>query len=61
VSGRGAAAGVYHSFGFIGSSLGGIAAGALIHVSPSLPEFLGVLLLLLWYWLGLPIPPDSNS
>jgi hypothetical protein len=52
---------VYNSFAFIGSSLGGIVAGALIHVSPSLPEFLGVLLLLIWYWLGLPIPPESSS
>jgi predicted MFS family arabinose efflux permease len=61
MNGRGAAAGVYNSFGFIGSSLGGIVAGASIHVSPSLPEFLGVLLLLLWYWLGLPVQPESNS
>jgi Na+/melibiose symporter-like transporter len=60
-NGRGVASGVYNSFGFIGSSLGGILAGALIHISPSLPEFLGVLLLVLWYWLGLPIPPESNS
>jgi MFS family permease len=59
--GRGTASGVYNSFSFVGSSLGGIVAGALIHVSPSLPEFLGVLLLLLWYGLGLPIPPDSNT
>jgi len=35
--------------------------GALIHLSPSLPEFVGVALLVLWYFLGLPIPPDSNS
>jgi hypothetical protein len=55
------ASGVYNSFGFAGSSLGGILGGALIHLSPSLPEFLGVVLLVLWFWLGLPIPPDSNS
>jgi MFS family permease len=60
-SGRGMASGVYNSFGFIGSSLGGILGGALIHISPALPEFLGVVLLVLWFWLGLPIPPDSNS
>jgi MFS family permease len=59
--GRGMASGVYNSFGFAGSSLGGILGGALIHLSPSLPEFLGVVLLVLWFWLGLPIPPDSNS
>ena len=61
VNRRGVASGVYSSFGFFGSSLGGMLAGALIHISPSLPEFFGVVLLLLWYWLGLPIPPESNS
>ncbi len=60
-AGRGTASGVYSSFGFIGSSLGGMLGGALIHLSPSLPEFVGVALLVLWYFLGLPIPPDSNS
>jgi MFS family permease len=60
-SGRGIASGVYNSCGFIGSSLGGILGGALIHVSPSLPELLGVVLLVLWFWFGLPVPPESNS
>jgi MFS family permease len=60
-SGRGSASGVYNSCGFIGSSLGGILGGALIHVSPSLPELVGVVLLVLWFWLGLPAQPDSNS
>lgn len=60
-SGRGIASGVYSSCGFIGSSLGGMLGGALIHVSPSLPELVGVLLLVLWFWLGLPIPPESNT
>ena len=60
-SGRGMASGVYNSFGFIGSSLGGILGGALIHISPALPEFIGVVLLVLWFWLGLPIAPESNS
>jgi hypothetical protein len=60
-AGRGTATGVYNSFGFMGSSLGGILGGALIHISPSLPEFVGVALLMLWFWLGLPIPPDPNS
>ena len=59
--GRGAASGVYNSFSFIGSSLGGILGGALIQVSPSLPEFLGVAILVTWYFVGLPIPPESNS
>jgi len=60
-AGRGAASGVYNFFGFIGSSLGGMLGGALIQVSPSLPEFLGVAILIAWYFLGLPIPPESNS
>lgn len=59
--GRGTASGVYHSCGFIGSSLGGILGGALIHISPALPEFLGVVLLMFWYWFGLPIAPEANS
>jgi hypothetical protein len=35
--------------------------GALIHISPSLPEFLGVVILFAWYFLGLPTPPEGNS
>jgi hypothetical protein len=52
---------VYTFFGFVGSSLGGMLAGALVHISPSLPEFLGVILLVLWYFLGLPVAPESGS
>jgi MFS family permease len=60
-AGRGTASGVYNSFGFIGSSLGGILGGALIHISPSLPELAGVALLIAWYFLGLPVVPEANS
>jgi len=35
--------------------------GALIHVSPSLPELLGVVLLVAWFFVGLPFPPESSS
>jgi MFS family permease len=59
--GRGTATGVYNFFGFIGSSLGGMLGGALIHISPSLPELLGVSILVLWYFLGLPHPPETAS
>lgn len=55
--GRGTASGLYTSFGFIGSSLGGMLGGGLLHLSPSLPEFVGVLLLVIWYFLGLPTRP----
>ncbi len=58
--GRGTASGVYNSFGFIGSSLGGMLGGALIHISPALPELLGVGVLIAWFFLGLPVPPKSD-
>jgi MFS family permease len=60
-AGRGTATGIYTFFGFIGSSLGGMLGGGLLHISPSLPEFVGVLLLVSWYFLGLPTRPDSIS
>ena len=60
-AGRGTATGVYSFFGFIGSSLGGMLGGVLIHISPSLPEFLGVMLLVLWYFSGLPTAPEAAS
>ena len=59
--GRGSATGAYNFFGFIGASIGGMLAGALIHLSPALPELAGVLLLVAWYILGLPHPPESPS
>jgi MFS-type transporter involved in bile tolerance (Atg22 family) len=59
--GRGTATGVYNLFGFIGSSLGGMLGGALISISPSLPEYFGVALLLLWYFLGLPVAAETHS
>jgi MFS family permease len=60
-AGRGMASGIYNFFGFIGSSLGGMLGGALTHISPSLPELLGVALLVGWFFVGLPIPPESSS
>ena len=60
-AGRGTATGVYSFFGFIGSSLGGMLGGVLIHISPSLPELLGVMLLVLWYFSGLPTAPEAAS
>jgi MFS family permease len=60
-AGRGMASGIYNFFGFIGSSLGGMLAGALTHISPSLPELVGVALLVSWFFVGLPIPPESSS
>ena len=57
-AGRGTASGIYNFFGFIGSSLGGMLGGALIHVSPSLPELLGVVLLVAWG--GVELDPFST-
>jgi MFS family permease len=61
LGGRGTATGVYTFFGFVGSSLGGMLGGGLLHLSPSLPEFVGVSLLFVWYFLGLPSRPDPVS
>lgn len=60
-AGRGTASGVYNSFGFIGSSLGGMLGGMLIHIWPALPELLGVAVLLGWFFLGLPVAPERES
>jgi MFS family permease len=60
-AGRGTATGVYTFFGFIGSSLGGMLGGVLIHIYPSLPEFLGVMLVVLWYFSGLPTAPENAA
>jgi MFS family permease len=60
-SGRGSASGIYTFAGFAGSSLGGILGGALREVSPALPEFLGVLVLVLWLFLGLPAAPENQG
>ena len=60
-AGRGTASGVYNSCGFIGSSLGGMLGGALIHISPALPEMIGVGVLISWFFLGLPVPFKSDT
>ncbi len=58
--GRGSASGIYTFAGFAGSSVGGILGGSLMQISPSLPELLGVSILLVWFFLGLPSPPDDK-
>lgn len=57
--GRGAATGFYNFAGFLGASLGGILAGALSHVDRSLPEAVGLVLLVIWALIGLPNTPDA--
>lgn len=61
IGGRGTATSLYALFGFVGSSLGGIMAGALSHIEPSLPGGVGVTLLLLWLAAGLPNAPESAA
>jgi MFS family permease len=58
--GRGSASGIYTFAGFAGSSVGGILGGALMQISPSLPEFFGVVFLMLWFFLGLPALPENQ-
>jgi MFS family permease len=60
-TGRGSASGIYTFAGFAGSSVGGILGGVLMQISPSLPECLGVATLLLWFFLGLPSPPENTA
>jgi len=57
---RGAATGVYNLAGFLGSSLGGILTGVLYHSSRVFPLIFGLILLILWVFIGLPKPPDSD-
>jgi MFS family permease len=59
--GRGSASGIYTFAGFAGSSVGGILGGALMQISPSLPEFFGVVFLMLWFFLGLPALPENQA
>lgn len=59
--GRGTATGFYNSSGFLGASLGGMLGGSLIQLSPSLPELVGLSLLIVWFFIGLPNPPETLS
>jgi MFS family permease len=61
IGGRGTATSLYALFGFVGSSLGGIMAGTLSHVEPSLPKLVGVTLLLVWLTAGLPNAPEPGA
>ncbi|MEE9144154.1 MAG: MFS transporter [Candidatus Binatia bacterium] len=58
---RGSATGFYGFTGFLGSSLGGMLAGILSNIGLSFPVALGLSLLLLWVFLGLPVSPDAPS
>jgi MFS family permease len=57
---RGAATGIYNLASFLGSSLGGMLTGVLYHSSRVFPLIFGLVLLILWIFIGLPKPPDSD-
>jgi len=59
LQGRGAATGFYNFSGFLGAALGGMLGGILSHVAYSLPQTVGLVLLVAWWLRGLPNPPDS--
>ena len=59
LQGRGAATGCYNFSGFLGAALGGMLGGILSHVAYSLPQAVGLALLVAWWLRGLPNPPDS--
>ena len=56
---RGATTGVYNLTGFFGASLGGMSAGYLYQVNPSLPVIAGLLVIILWGVYGIPEPPGA--
>jgi MFS family permease len=60
-AGRGSASGIYTFAGFAGSSAGAMLGGALMQISPALPEFTGVVVLMLWFFLGLPAAPANQA
>ncbi|OGQ49737.1 MAG: hypothetical protein A2W66_00300 [Deltaproteobacteria bacterium RIFCSPLOWO2_02_56_12] len=59
LQGRGAATGCYNFSGFLGAALGGMLGGILSHIAYSLPQTVGLVLLVAWWLRGLPNPPDS--
>ena len=58
--GRGTATGFYNFAGFLGASLGGILAGTLSHIDHSLPEAVGLAVIVIWALIGLPNTPDTT-
>ena len=57
---RGTATGIYNLLSFLGSSIGGMAAGYLYQMNPSVPLIFGFILIILWGLSGLPVPPGEG-
>ena len=57
---RGSATGIYNLLSFLGSSIGGMAAGFLYQMNPAVPLIFGFILIILWGLSGLPVPPGEG-
>jgi len=55
---RGAASGFYNLSNFLGASLGGMLVGYLYHTNQYIPLVFGLLIILLWGFIGLPNQPS---
>jgi predicted MFS family arabinose efflux permease len=60
-SSRGAASGVYNLSNFFGASLGGMLVGYLYHISQYIPLVIGLLIILVWGFIGLPNQPSKMN
>ena len=58
---RGSATGLYYLSGFLGASFGGMLSGILYHIDPMVPLIFGLFLIMVWFLLGLPIPPGKKE
>lgn len=60
-SSRGAASGFYNLSNFFGASLGGMLVGYLYHMNQYIPLVIGLLIILLWGFIGLPNQPSKMN
>lgn len=58
---RGASTGVYNLSNFLGASIGGMASGFLYQNWKVLPIIFCIAVLILWKFVGIPHPPDSEK
>jgi len=58
---RGASTGVYNLSNFLGASIGGMSSGFLYQNGEVLPIIFCIAALILWKFVGIPHPPDSEK
>ena len=58
---RGISSGVYNLSNFFGASLGGMLSGFLYSINMDLPLIISIVLLAIWFFIGLPRQPDSDN